>query len=118
MQIFVTTSTGTITLEVKSCDTIDNIQAKIQDQIGTAPDQQPLFFGSISLDGIFLTLSDYNISTSSTLHLELLHSVQVCMCSRRPGSKEAQSVGPLEQTHKLEQTLWARVRRQTALYVP
>ena len=64
MQIIDLTGHNTITLDVETSNTIDNIKAKVQEQTGMPADQQRLYFEGWQLAGD-RTLSDYNILKES-----------------------------------------------------
>lgn len=69
--IFVNTHTSkTITLDVESSDSIENVKEKIQDLEGIAPKYQRLIFAGMHLRQN-TTLADYNISRDSTVYLLL-----------------------------------------------
>ncbi|CAB5067949.1 unannotated protein [freshwater metagenome] len=75
MQIFVKTQTGkTITLDVESSDSIENVKQKIQDKENAPPPLQKLVFAGQSLeDG--QTLAAYDIGSQTTLHLVMRSGV-------------------------------------------
>jgi len=71
-QIFVRTPDGkTITLDVESSDLLEAIKEKIQDKLGTPPEQQCLYLSNGELLENDRTLADYNLQNEAIFTLKL-----------------------------------------------
>ncbi|KAG2293908.1 hypothetical protein Bca4012_004983 [Brassica carinata] len=72
MRIFVNMFDKTrITLEVKSSDTIGNLNAKIQDKEGIPIEKQRLVFAGRVMKDDDCTLADYDVQNENTFHMTL-----------------------------------------------
>lgn len=99
LQIFVKTPTGKhIFLEVDRTDTIDDVKAKIEEEVGTPAEQQTLIFAGKTLEDGH-TLQDYNIQEDSTLHMLIDEQVYtITFEDGSPAAVDAQVVTTFDET--------------------
>jgi ubiquitin C len=125
MQIFVKALTGktailhgvrttqilTITLDVRTSDTILSAKAKIQAYTGIAPNQQHLIFAGQSLEN-HRTLAEYNVQNESTLHMDRVWTEMRILVSNFVGPSFALELIPPDTIAMVK----AQIQRETGIH--